>query len=62
MTDTPSPLKLVTFNVHGWYDSAFAFNVPRVITILDKLQPDLVGIQEVLRQNNDEIHRPNRVF
>jgi endonuclease/exonuclease/phosphatase family metal-dependent hydrolase len=47
MTDTPSPLKLVTFNVHGWYDSAFAFNVPRVITILDKLQPDLVGIQEV---------------
>jgi endonuclease/exonuclease/phosphatase family metal-dependent hydrolase len=54
-SDFLNPLKIVTFNVHGWYDSAFSGNIPRVVNLLHNLQPDLVAFQEV-QKNNITIH------
>ena len=41
-------LRIVTFNVQRWVDVKSKDNIARVIETLKRLNPDIVGLQEVM--------------
>ena len=48
-TATPgSSLRLASYNLHGWRDTDHADNLQRIIDTLQKINADVVALQEVL--------------
>jgi len=46
------PFKVMTFNIHHGLDGAGQYNLQRAIDLIARIQPDLVGIQEVTRNHS----------
>jgi len=44
----PVPVRLVTYNIHGWRDTFHADNLQGVIDAVNDLKPDVLALQEVL--------------
>eukprot|EP00282_Hemiselmis_andersenii_P011464 CAMPEP_0114137418 /NCGR_PEP_ID=MMETSP0043_2-20121206/15765_1 /TAXON_ID=464988 /ORGANISM="Hemiselmis andersenii, Strain CCMP644" /LENGTH=404 /DNA_ID=CAMNT_0001231293 /DNA_START=341 /DNA_END=1555 /DNA_ORIENTATION=+ len=44
----PVPVRLVTYNIHGWRDTFHADNLQGIIDAVNELQPDVLTLQEVL--------------
>lgn len=42
-------MKIVTYNVHGWVDAEMAPNATRVVSLLRKIDADVIALQEVTR-------------
>ena len=40
-------LRIVTYNVHGWQTGSFAENCELVIASVQKMKPDVLGLNEV---------------
>lgn len=49
--DDPGALKVMTFNIQHGIDGSSKYNLQRAIDTIAKLQPDLVGLQEVTRNH-----------
>ena len=47
----PSGLKVMTFNIQHGIDGSHKYNLQRAIDAIAKIQPDLVGLQEVTRNH-----------
>ena len=47
-SDGATPLRLVTYNIHGWRDTFHKDNLDRIIALLSQLDADVVALQEVL--------------
>ena len=46
--ETTTPLRLVTYNIHGWRDTFHNDNLDRLIALLSRLDADVIALQEVL--------------
>lgn len=44
-------ISLLTYNVHGWGDAKHKANFSRVMEIFYSLQPDVIGLNEVIINN-----------
>eukprot|EP00960_Hanusia_phi_P037656 753049-Hanusia_phi.AAC.2 len=42
------PARLVSYNIHGWRDTRHNDNFDRLISVLKKINPDVIALQEVL--------------
>jgi endonuclease/exonuclease/phosphatase family metal-dependent hydrolase len=49
--DTAGTLKVMTFNIQHGIDGSHKYNLQRAIDAIAKIQPDLVGLQEVTRNH-----------
>src|SRR4051794_38653227 len=49
--DAPDTLKVMTFNIQHGIDGSSKYNLQRAIDTIAKIQPDLVGLQEVTRNH-----------
>jgi endonuclease/exonuclease/phosphatase family metal-dependent hydrolase len=45
------PLKVMTFNIQHGIDGSHKYNLQRAIDVIAKVQPDIVGLQEVTRNH-----------
>ena len=43
-----TPLRVITYNIHGWRDTFHNDNLDRIISVLSKLDADVIALQEVL--------------
>ena len=48
---SPAALKVMTFNIQHGIDGTHKYNLQRAIDTIAKVQPDLVGLQEVTRNH-----------
>jgi len=48
LEQAPVPVRLVTYNIHGWRDTFHADNLQGIIDAVNELQPDVLTLQEVL--------------
>jgi hypothetical protein len=58
--DETTPLRLVTYNIHGWRDTFHNDNLARIIALLSRLDADVIALQEVLhpyRPPTDTVER-----
>jgi endonuclease/exonuclease/phosphatase family metal-dependent hydrolase len=51
LADGPATLKVMTFNIQHGIDGSHKYNLQRAIDTIAKVQPDLVGLQEVTRNH-----------
>ena len=49
--DTGNTLKVMTFNIQHGIDGSHKYNLQRAIDVIAKVQPDIVGLQEVTRNH-----------
>jgi endonuclease/exonuclease/phosphatase family metal-dependent hydrolase len=49
--DAPAGLKVMTFNIQHGIDGSHKYNLQRAIDTIAKIQPDVVGLQEVTRNH-----------
>jgi endonuclease/exonuclease/phosphatase family metal-dependent hydrolase len=49
--DRPAGFKVMTFNIQHGIDGSHKYNLQRAIDTIAKVQPDLVGLQEVTRNH-----------
>src|ERR1700712_3267415 len=47
----PITLKVMTFNIHHGIDASGRYNLQRAIDAIARIQPDIVGLQEVTRNH-----------
>jgi endonuclease/exonuclease/phosphatase family metal-dependent hydrolase len=47
----PVRLKVMTFNIHHGIDGSGRYNLQRAIDVIARVQPDIVGLQEVTRNH-----------
>ncbi|CAB9496163.1 Endonuclease Exonuclease phosphatase [Seminavis robusta] len=48
LSSSPTSLKLMTFNIHGWRDSTHQCNFDRIATVVREVNPDILCLNEVL--------------
>ncbi len=48
---SPATLKVMTFNIQHGIDGTHKYNLQRAIETIARVQPDLVGLQEVTRNH-----------
>jgi endonuclease/exonuclease/phosphatase family metal-dependent hydrolase len=51
LADGPAALKVMTFNIQHGIDGSHKYNLQRAIDTIAKVQPDIVGLQEVTRNH-----------
>ena len=51
IADSPAALQVMTFNIQHGIDGSHKYNLQRAIDTIARVQPDLVGLQEVTRNH-----------
>jgi endonuclease/exonuclease/phosphatase family metal-dependent hydrolase len=51
LADGPAALRVMTFNIQHGIDGSHKYNLQRAIDTIAKVQPDIVGLQEVTRNH-----------